>query len=93
MSSTVQTQAIQATNDGIGAARTVMALYSQLVQLQELWTDVNVGTTVSSMATVALNPDGSFGAADTTPVATHPIDVSKYPGMSRALTSTEIEQM
>jgi hypothetical protein len=93
MAATVQSQAIQASNDGIGCAQQVMSLFTQLVQLQQQWQDVNVGGTLSSMSTVALNADGSLGASDATPNPNHPIDPAKYPGIARAVTSTQIAQI
>ena len=93
MAATVQSQAIEGVNGGIGSAQQLMNLYVQLVHLKEIWQDVNVGQTISAMSTIKLNADGSLGAADTTPNAGNPIDTNKYPTLSRALSSTQIAQM
>jgi len=90
---TVQSQAIAAANSNISGAQQLMTLYQQLIALQNVWTDVNVGNTLNALSTVALNTDGSLGAADATPNTAHPIDTSKYPSMSRALSSTQITQI
>jgi hypothetical protein len=45
------------------------------------------------MSTVKVNADGSLGTADATPNANNPIDPAKYPGMTRAMSSTQITQM
>jgi hypothetical protein len=93
MAATLQSQAIDATNSGINAAQTLMTLYVQLVHVQNVWQDMNVGQTLTAMNTVALNADGSMGAADASPNANHPIDTTKYPTLSRSLSSTQIAQI
>jgi hypothetical protein len=90
MASTPQTQAVQVANGLIGAAQQFMSIYAQLVTLQQQWTDNAVATTLSLMATAALNSDGSLGAADGSPNVAHPMT---NVGLSRAISSTQVTQI
>jgi len=88
-----QSQAVQEANGLINAATQVMGLFTQLVQLQGVWQDTNTGATLQSFATCSLNPDGSLGAPDAQPDATHPIDTTKHPELMRSLSANQIEQI
>jgi len=89
---TPQTQAIEVTNGLILAAQQAMALYATLTALNQNWVDNAVPNTVAAFSTVALNGDGSLGAADSAPNTSHPIDTTKYP-LERAISSFEISQI
>lgn len=93
MASTDQSQAIQIANNIIGASQQVMALFVQLTQVQQHWTDVNAGAVIGALATAAQNTDGSLGTPDPSPNSNNPIDTGVHPTMSRAVSSTEISQM
>jgi len=88
-----QSQALQEANGLINAAAQVMGLFTQLQQLQGVWTDTNTGATLESLATCALNADGSLGAPDAQPDPTHPIDTTKHPELTRSISATQIEQI
>lgn len=90
MAATPQTQAIQIANQIIAIGGQLMALYTQMVVLDQAWTDNVVGSTLNAMGTVVLNSDGSTGASDATPNNAHPLDPTKYPTLQRSLSSNQI---
>jgi hypothetical protein len=93
MATTAQSQSIQVANGLISCAQQAMVLYQTLSQLQQQWTDDSVAAIIAAMGTVATNADGSLGTADGTPNVAHPIDPSKYPAVTRAISSTQIGQI
>src|SRR5262245_47669551 len=93
MAATPQSQAIEVTNKLISAAQQLMTVYLMMVNIDAEWTDDQVAAYVSKMSTVAVNTDGSLGAADATPNVAHPIDVGKYTSLGRAMSSDQIAQL
>lgn len=74
MAATPQSQAINETND-------LLIVLQSVQQTRSLWLDwrkkrdaANLGTIWAAWPTAAQNADGSLGAADGTPVGSHPID-------------------
>jgi len=92
MAATQQSQAIQTANTIMGLAGQLLNIYQQMVILDAAWTDDAVAATIAAMGTTALNADGSAGAADGAANVAHPIDLSKYPALSRAVSSNQIGQ-
>jgi len=86
-------QAIQISQQLMSASSTLMQLYTLIVTMDAQWTDQGVANSISSMATVTLNPDGSAGAADGTPNPNHPISPTVYPSLGRLISANEIEQV
>lgn len=93
MAATQQSQAIGVANQIITAANTLLSLYQQMVILDAAWSDDGVATVLANLATVALNADGSVGAADGTPNVAHPISPSLFPTLQRAISSNQIAQI
>ena len=93
MSATPQTQAIQVANSLITASQQLMNLYATMVTLDQQWTDQAVANTLANMATVSLKTDGSPGTPDASPVVSNPIDTSKFPTLSRSISSNQIGQL
>jgi|SRR6516162_3600386 hypothetical protein len=93
MSATPQSQSIGVTNTIITAARQLMGFYDQFVQLQQQWNDNSVAQIIKAMSTVTLNSDGSLGTPDTVINNDNPIDLEKYPGLTRALSANHIIQI
>jgi hypothetical protein len=80
--------AIGISNKVIAAMQSVEGLVSNIKATVDSYTMNSAGGTLGAMATVALNPDGSFGAADAAPVAGNPIDPAKTAGpMTEVLSS------
>jgi hypothetical protein len=92
MAVTPQSQAIQIANQLISLSSGLLSIYQQMLVLDAAWSDDAVAATIAAMATTALNPDGSPGAADAPLNVAHPIDLSKYPNLSRAVSSNQINQ-
>lgn len=93
MASNGQTQAIAVANQIITVSQQLMAVYAQMVTLDAQWTDQGVATILAAMGTVAQNADGSLGAADGAPNIAHPLDPTKYPVLSRSVSSNQLGQM
>jgi hypothetical protein len=93
MAATLQSQSIGVVNSVVVSARQLMGFYDQFVQLQQQWNDNSVAQIIEAMETVALNSDGSIGAADPSPDNDHPIDPAKYPDFTRALSANQIIQI
>ncbi len=89
---TQQSQAIQVANQLMSLSQQLLSIYQQMLTLDAAWTDDAVATVVAAMATTALNADGSSGAADGTPNVAHPISLTTYPTLSRAVSSNQIAQ-
>jgi len=92
MSATPQSQAIQVANQIMSLSQQLLGIYQQMAVLDAAWTDDGVATTIAALGTTALNADGSPGAADGTPNAAHPINLTSYPTLSRAVSSNQIAQ-
>lgn len=88
-----QTQAIGLINELLGWAVQLKAMSDAMVALDGVWSDNNVGATLNAFGTVALNADGSPGAADGTVNTAHPINPTNYPGITRMLSATQITQI
>lgn len=93
MAATQQSQAIQIANQLISLAQTLISVYDQMVVLDAAWTDNAVATVIAAMGTVALNADGTLGAADGTPNVAHPLNTATYTTLSRAMSSNQIGQL
>jgi hypothetical protein len=87
---TPQTQAVQIANQLMAISTQMIQLWQQMVALDAAWTDQGVAATLAAMGTVALNTDGTAGAADGTPNAAHPLDPAKYPALAHLLSSNQI---
>ena|SRR5258708_904174 len=92
MSITPNSQAIQVANQLMSLSQQLLSVYQQMVTLDAAWTDDAVATTVAALTTTALNADGTPGAADGAPNVAHPISLTTYPGLSRAVSSNQIGQ-
>lgn len=92
MAATPQTQAIQAANQLMSLSQQLLQIYQQMVVFDAVWTDDNISNIVAAMTTTTLNADGSAGAADGAPNTAHPISLTTYPSMSRAVSSTQLAQ-
>jgi hypothetical protein len=93
MASTPQSQAIQNINSLVSAANQLMSLYLLMQQIDAQWTDDGMAAIISSMGTVALNADGSLGAADGAPNVAHPLNVASYSSLTKAVSSNQIGQI
>lgn len=93
MAVTKQSQAIQTANGLVNAANQLMSLYQQMTVLDAAWTDDGVANVLAAMGTVALNTDGSLGAADGAPNIANPLNPATYPALSRAISSNQIGQL
>lgn len=93
MPSIPQNQALNTINNLISAAQSIIAIYNDQATLDQYWTDNGIANIMAALGTVALNTDGTTGAADGTPVETHPLDPAKYPSLVRTLTPTQITQI
>jgi hypothetical protein len=92
MAATQQSQAIQVVNTLISLSTQLMNVYQQMVALDAAWTDQGAATVIAALGTVAINADGSLGAADGAPNVAHPLDPAKYPTLSHSLSSNQIAQ-
>jgi hypothetical protein len=88
-----QTQAIQTANQLISLSSQLMSIYTQMVILDAAWTDQGAANVLNALGTVVLAVDGSTGAADGAPNVTHPIDPTKYPALTRSLSSNQITSL
>lgn len=93
MAANQQTQAIQIANQLVSLSSQLLAIYTQMVVLDAAWTDQGTANVLNAMGTVALNTDGSTGAADGAANVTHPLDPAKYPVLSRSLSANQITQL
>jgi hypothetical protein len=93
MAATQQTQAIAVANQLVSLSATLIGVYQQMVVLDAAWTDNGVAAVLAAMKTTTLGADGAPGAADGAPNTAHPIDVSTYPALQRALSATQIGQL
>lgn len=90
---TPQQQTLNTINNLIAASQLIMSVYNTQSALDQYWTDNSVATTMAALGTVALNADGTTGAADGTPNEAHPLDPSKYTNLSRTLSPNQITQI
>jgi hypothetical protein len=90
MTATPNSQVIQQANLVISTAGQFMSLFQTMLTLDAAWTDDAVATVLATMGTVALNPDGTLGTVDASPVASHPINPTIYPGLTRAVSLNQI---
>lgn len=93
MAATPQTQALQAVNDLVSLGQQLLTIYQRMVVIDAAWTDDSMATTIAALKTAVQNSDGSVGADDGAPNATHPISPTAYPSLSRALSSTQVIQI
>lgn len=92
MAATPQSQAIQTANQLISLSQQLLGIYQQMVNLDSAWSDDAVATTIAAMTTTALNADGSPGTVDGAANVAHPISLTTYPTLSRAVSSNQIGQ-
>jgi hypothetical protein len=88
-----QTQAIQIANTLFNLSSQLMAVYTQMVVLDQQWTDQGSANVINALGTVAINVDGSTGASDATPNVAHPVDPAKYPSIQRSLSANQISSI
>lgn len=88
-----QTQALQTINQLMSIAGQLLGLCYQIQVIDAAWNDDAIATTIAALGTIALNADGSLGAADSSPVTTHPINPNTYPTILRLISSTQITQI
>jgi hypothetical protein len=93
VAATQQSQAIQIANQLISLSQTLMSIYQGMVVLDAAWSDDGTATVIAALGTVALNADGSLGAADGAPNVAHPINPALFPVLTRALSSNQITQL
>lgn len=92
MTTTPNTQAIQVANQLMSLSQQLIGIYQQMVVLDAAWSDDSVATTIAAMTTTALNSDGTLGTADGSPNVAHPISLTAYPTLSRAVSSNQLGQ-
>ena len=93
MAATQQSQAIQIANQLVSMSTQLLSIYQQMVILDAAWTDDGAATVLAAMGTVAINADGSTGAADGAPNVAHPLNPATYPTLVRAISSNQIAQL
>jgi hypothetical protein len=93
MAATPQSQAIGIANQLISMAQVLNDLYQTVTILNQQWTDDAVANTLNAMGTVAQNADGSLGAADATPNPAHPLNLTTYPTLYRAVSANQIASL
>ena len=81
MAATTQQTAINFATSMMSMAAQIQSVRSQLAAMTIQYTDIAPVPLWQAMATFAWNPDGSVGAADGTPVNSHPISVG---GLNRS---------
>lgn len=75
MANTPQENAINLANNLIAVMGSLNAVKQQIDQIVSTYNAEQISAIWAALATAALNTDGSIGAADATPVTTHPITV------------------
>lgn len=93
MAATQQSQAIQNANTIIALAGQFLTLNYAIAQISNAWADDGTATVLNAMGTTALGADGTAGAADGSPNVAHPLDLSKYPALSRAISANQIASL
>ncbi len=95
MANTPQENAINLANSLLAVMGSLSNIKQQIDQIVSIYNAEQVSTIWSAMATAALNADGSLGAADASPVTTHPITVGNINKSESQLISgmTCIEQL
>lgn len=92
MAATQNSQAIQIINNLVSLSQQLLNVYQQMVVLDAQWTDNAVATTIASMGTVTVNADGTPSTPDGSPNAAHPINLTTYAALTRAVSSNQIGQ-
>lgn len=90
MPATPQTVAIQNVNQLIQLGQSLMAIYNNMLVIDAAFTDDAILTTLSNMQTVAQNADGTLGANDATPNSAHPLNITQYTSLSRAISPNQV---
>ena|ERR1700678_2502120 len=90
---TVQSQAIQNANTIISLAQQLLTISQQITTVSAAWSDDNTANTLNAMGTVALNADGSLGTPDGTPNTAHPLNLTTYPTLNRAISANSLAAM
>jgi hypothetical protein len=93
MAANPQTQAIAVANGYAAVAQQMITLFVQVQSLDAQWTDQAVATTLANLNTVALNADGTPGAADGVINVAHPISPTLYPSLQRLLSSNQYSSL
>jgi hypothetical protein len=93
MTTTPQQQAIIVANGYISIAQQIMTICAQLTTLDQEWADQGIATIIAAMGTVALNADGTLGAADGSPKNANPLNTAIYPALSVPLSSNQIASL
>jgi len=90
MSANPQTQAIGIINRLLSLAVQLKGISDEMIALDGVWTDNNIGAVINAMGTVGLNTDGSLGSADATPNNAHPLSPTLYPAIQRSLSANQV---
>jgi hypothetical protein len=90
---TQQTQAIQNVNTIISLAQQLLALSTSITSINNAWQDDGTANVINAMGTQALNTDGSLGAADGSPNNAHPMNLTTYPTLSRAISANQVASL
>jgi hypothetical protein len=80
-----QSKAVAAANLVIGFAQTMETLRSQINEFVVEYNSEGYSAMWAAFATAAQNPDGTLGAADGTPVTSHPITTGNISRSQQAL--------
>jgi hypothetical protein len=92
MAATPQTQALAIVNGMISLGQQIWNLQQAASALETQWSELTIGNILAAWPTVAVNADGSLGAADGTPNEAHLIDPSKI-DITRALAPSDITSL
>ena len=90
---TPQTQAIALANDANALCQQLYAVVQSIQTLQSQLTLQGTPTVWIQFPTAALNPDGSLGTPDQSPVQTNPFNPALLPGINRAATYAQYESL
>lgn len=91
MPATKQSQAVAVANEYLALAEKLQRLYLELVSLNQRYNNLNVDAIWTAIPTVALNPDGSIGAADGSSKPGNVMDTSKLGSLlSRAVSHNDL---
>jgi len=92
---TQETQTANAANQILSLLAGFQSLQVQVDALNTLIASTSVGTLILQFPTAAVTATGGLGAADATPVSTHPINTGVAPGtlVNRAVAPADLASM
>jgi|SRR5215831_3253166 len=88
-----QDQAVSTYNAYFTAIQQVTALVGALDELDNSYTQLDMGTTAAALPTCPLNADGSLGVADAAPVSGNVIDTRIVSALHIAISSYDLGVM